>query len=272
MSAANECANFDQPEISVVIPAYNEGGGSRAGLFKQNTEDILARLDDNFKRQQYEVLAIDDGSVDNTAQIAADAGLKVLRYEQNRGKGAALRLGMLAARGGVKAMIDADGSYPPEVLLKFYESIKNGADIAVGTRAENSGQHDGRLRAIGHATLPWALEKIASTGDVKDVQAGAKAFRGNVADEIWPQVTSERYGADRQALHIAHLMGLTIDKIPTEVSVAPESHVRAADSFGLISEAMKTRRQGLSLASVEQLNEELLAQYKYSQTPASVAA
>ena len=123
-------------ELSVVIPAYNEEG--RLGPSLRLALDYLARRGD-----PYELLVVDDGSRDGTARVADDfagEGVRVVRHERNRGKGAAVRTGLLASRGRKVLVTDADFSTPIEEIEKLERHLADGTPLVIGSRGLTDSQ------------------------------------------------------------------------------------------------------------------------------------
>ena len=116
------------PRLSVIIPAYREGV-----RIADAVERIRADLSDHLDRRELEVVVVDDGSGDGTAEAASSADL-VLTHGVNRGKGAAVRTGMLAARGRTRVFTDADLSYAPAQIVGLLAAVEAGADMVVGNR------------------------------------------------------------------------------------------------------------------------------------------
>lgn len=165
-----------QKQLSIVIPAYNE---------QDSIGSVLADLKALLSQHgiEHEVLVIDDGSTDATAQRAAAAGARVLRHHSNRGYGAALKTGVTAAAYPVVAITDADGTYPNEYLPQMLEQIEQ-ADMVVGART-------GAKVNIPLVRRPakWALNRLAnfvSGFHIPDINSGLRVFRRDVALQYFP--------------------------------------------------------------------------------------
>lgn len=151
------------PAVSIVVPAYNEEHGI-AGVIGE-----LRRLDPS-----WEILIVDDGSTDGTAASAESAGVRVLRHRENRGYGAALKTGILAAAAPVVVITDADGTYPNERIPELVEQLRE-HHMAVGARI-------GKNVAIPLIRRPakWVLNRLAdylSETHIPDLNSGLRAFR-----------------------------------------------------------------------------------------------
>lgn len=163
-------------ELSIVVPAYNEGeaiGPVLAG--------IRAAMDD--AGFVYEVLVVDDGSEDNTAEMAESAGVRLVRHGENRGYGAALKTGIRRAAYPLIGITDADGTYPNEQLPEFARLAAEGQyDMVVGARTGDS-------VSIPLARRPakWALNRLANylvRSSIPDLNSGLRVFRKDAFDEF----------------------------------------------------------------------------------------
>jgi len=156
--------------VSVVIPAYNEENG--IGPVLRELRDTLAGAG-----LDAEIIVVDDGSSDHTFERAKEAGVRVLRHRSNRGYGAALKTGIAAARNGIVAITDADGTYPPRYLPEMFERIQH-ADMVVGARTGEN-VHIPLIRR----PAKWVLNKLANyVADKKipDLNSGLRVFRRDV--------------------------------------------------------------------------------------------
>ncbi len=204
--------------ISLVIPAYNEA--TRLG---QSLEKVLAYL----QAQPYpsEVLVVDDGSTDATAQVAAQAlaanagrvATRVLSYQPNRGKGYAVRQGLLAAQGEVAVFSDADLSTPIDELPLLLSPILAGeCDVVFGSRALNNdlvGQRQPWLREQSGRFFN-RMVRLATSMPYADTQCGFKAFRLSVCRPLLASALLNRFGFDVELLFLAHQAGLRLREQP----------------------------------------------------------
>jgi glycosyltransferase involved in cell wall biosynthesis len=199
---------------SIVIPAYNEGSRLEATLAK-----VLA-----YVREQgwdAEVIVVNDGSRDNTAELvrtfaAKDSRLRLVENPGNRGKGYSVRHGMLEALGDVVVFSDADLSSPIEEMPKLLEALAAGADIAIGSRwlrAELQTQRQSRLRQVFGRVFNFLLRIILGL-KFKDTQCGFKAFTRRAAQTILPLQRIERWGFDPEILFLARKFGFRVDEVP----------------------------------------------------------
>jgi glycosyltransferase involved in cell wall biosynthesis len=198
-------------ELSIVIPAYNE-----ARRILQSLERLRAYLTPRFAR--LEVLVVDDGSTDGTADLVESAsipGLRCLRNSMNFGKGYSVRRGMLAAKFDPVLFSDADFSTPPEDAERLLDALRSGADIAIGSRrlAKRQDVH----RSLGRKLLSWGFAKLvqcAAFGGIHDTQCGFKMFRRWTVEQIFPFQRIDRWGFDVEILFIARKRGLGVAEVP----------------------------------------------------------
>jgi dolichyl-phosphate beta-glucosyltransferase len=202
--------------ISIVIPAYNEQ--ARLPETLRRVERYLQESGWDF----HEILVVDDGSTDLTADAAmsfasSNPNVRVLRNSENRGKGFSVRHGMLEARGEWRLFSDADLSTPIEELEKLWRAVAQGKDqVAIGSRAINPsliGIHQpGYRETLGR--IFNLVMRIATGLAIADTQCGFKLFHRNVAEEVFPRQKQERFGFDAEVLYIAARRGYSIAEIP----------------------------------------------------------
>jgi glycosyltransferase involved in cell wall biosynthesis len=157
--------------VSIVIPAYNEAGCVAAVV--RSVADVLTH-----SGIQHEIIVVDDGSADATAKAAESASATVLRHRANRGYGAALKTGILAAKHPTICILDADSTYPPEALPELIAE-KEHADMVVGARTGKS-VHIPLLRR----PAKWVLNKLANyvtQTRIPDLNSGMRVFDRNIA-------------------------------------------------------------------------------------------
>lgn len=213
------------PEISIIIPAFNEALRLPATLDRieryLSTASITA-----------EVIVVDDGSRDGTADVVRRRvgqwpQLKLLAAERNGGKGAAVRLGMAAAHGRYRIFSDADLSVPIDDVEKLLRALRGGAGVAIASRGLRQSQVE--------LHQPWyretmgkifnVLVRIFVFGGVHDTQCGFKAFTAEVADRVFPVLQTRGFGFDVEVLYRARKAGYRIEEIPTRWINSPQSRV-----------------------------------------------
>jgi dolichyl-phosphate beta-glucosyltransferase len=202
------------PELSIVIPAFNEERRLPGSL--RRILNYLGRWGESF-----EVLVVDDGSRDATGNVVArfaseDPRVRLLQYGGNRGKGFAVRYGMLRARGARVLMSDADLSTPIEELPKLAAALDAGADIAIGSRVLPESCLAVRqppLRELIGRTFNLVVRVLAVPG-IHDTQCGFKLFTRTAAHDIFALLTVDHWCFDVEALLVARKMGYCIREVP----------------------------------------------------------
>jgi dolichyl-phosphate beta-glucosyltransferase len=212
------------PEISIIIPAFDEALRLPATL--DRIEQFISA-----ERLKAEVIVVDDGSRDNTADVvkqrAARWPLLRLVVAGHNGKGAAVRLGMAAALGRYRIFSDADLSVPIEDLDKLLNPLREGAGVAIASRALKDSEIE--------LHQPWYREtmgkvfnrlvRIFVLGGVHDTQCGFKAFTAEVAERVFPPLQTHGFGFDVEVLYRAERAGYRIVEVPTRWINSPQSRV-----------------------------------------------
>lgn len=233
------------PKYSIVIPAFNE-----AARLPRALEKLRAYLlERNFDA---EVLVVDDGSTDATAEIARDADLKwpdalrdvrLVSNGENRGKGYSVRHGMLEARGEIALFTDADLSAPIEEFDKLLAALEN-ADVAFGSRAVDRrliSVHQSRLREIAGIIFNRFV-RILTGLPFEDTQCGFKAFVMGRARVIFEQQRIERFGFDPEILFLAKRHGLRCVEVPVRWAHDPATKVNVySDSVKMFLDLLVIR-------------------------------
>jgi glycosyltransferase involved in cell wall biosynthesis len=233
--------------LSVIIPAYNEA--ARLGNTLRAVVDYLRQ-----NAPDAEVIVVDDGSADDTAELArrafADAGslrTSVISYKSNLGKGRAVRLGLLAARGDVALFSDADLSTPITEAPKLVEPIIRGEyDVTFGSRAldrELIGVHQSWRREQGGRVFNLVV-RVATGMPFWDTQCGFKAFRMSICRPLIEAATIDRFGFDVELLYLAFRAGLRLKEIPVRWDHNEGSKITLfTDSFKMVNEVGLIRQQ-----------------------------
>jgi dolichyl-phosphate beta-glucosyltransferase len=233
--------------LSVVIPAYNEA--ARLGKTVRAVVDYLRE-----NSPEGEVIVVDDGSSDETAEIArqafGDAGnlrTSVITYKLNLGKGRAVRLGLLAARGDVTLFSDADLSTPITEAPKLVDPIVSGQyDVTFGSRALDRGLigvHQSWRREQGGRVFNLVV-RLATGLPFWDTQCGFKAFRMSVCRPLIEAATVDRFGFDVELLYLAFRAGLNLKEVPVRWDHNEGSKVALfSDSFKMVNEVNLIRQQ-----------------------------
>jgi dolichyl-phosphate beta-glucosyltransferase len=223
--------------ISVVIPAYNE---------EQRIGSTVKKIAAYFEGQDVEIIVVSDGSKDKTKEVVEDLKLKrvkVIEYSPNRGKGYAVKTGVMAAKGEYILMSDADLSTPIEQFAKFKSYMSHG-DVIIGSRALR--------RSLITKHQPWYREligkifnkivRVLAVRGIHDTQCGFKFFSRKAAMDIFPKLTIDGFGFDVEALMLARKLGYEIKELPVvwendeRSKVSPIKH-----SVKMFFEVMKIR-------------------------------
>lgn len=202
------------PELSIVIPAFNESARIECAL-----DRVLSCVSD--RGWDAEVLIVDDGSNDNTAAIVhrwmeTHPRLHLVQNPGNRGKGYSVRNGLLQAAGEIVMFTDADLSAPMEEAERLFAALRNGADVAIGSRwldRKRQTIHQPLYRQFFGRCFNWITRRIMGL-PFKDTQCGFKAFRRPAAQVIFRLQTIERWGFDPEILFIAQKLGYEIREVP----------------------------------------------------------
>jgi len=213
------------PFLSIVIPAYNE-----EHRLPRTLEQIFAYLEE--QTYSAEVLVIENGSTDNTLQVAKrfaekHSNLRVFSEIQS-GKGNAIQKGMLEAEGQYRFMCDVDLSMPVEELSKFIPATNQSFDIAIASReAEGAVRyHEPEYRHIGGRLINFAIRLLILPG-LNDTQCGFKCFRADVVESIFPSQRISGWSFDIEILFIARKRGYKIEEVPIHWYFDPETKLRA---------------------------------------------
>jgi dolichyl-phosphate beta-glucosyltransferase len=230
--------------LSVIIPAFNEQ--ARLPETLRTAHDWL----NTHGVHDFEIVVVDDGSMDATRDrvnelIPGMPELRLLQQAVNRGKGAAVRRGMLEARGDVRLFMDADHSTHIMEVEKVWPAIKSGADVVVASRQHpdsDVAQHQSWLRE--HMGQGFNLLMRGMVGlDMQDTQCGFKAFTAAAAEAIFSRQKLEGFSFDVEILFLAHQLGLTTVEIPVRWVNEPNSKVRMfLDPMQMFADLLRIRR------------------------------
>jgi dolichyl-phosphate beta-glucosyltransferase len=230
-------------DLSIVIPAFNE---------ERRLLPTLGRLHAHLSQRPltYEILVVDDGSRDKTCEVVEAArrllpSVTLLRQQPNRGKGAAVRRGMLAARGSVRVMWDADCSMPPEELPRLLAPILAGrAEIAIGSRYAEGARtvKQPRYRVLWSRLCNKIIQRWL-VPRVLDTQCGFKAFTAGAAVNLFGSATIDGWAFDLEILALARRRGIAIEEVGVAWKDDDRSHVNPlTDFWKVIREALTIRR------------------------------
>ena len=230
------------PELSVVIPAYNE-----ERRLPETLRRVRAYL--QARRLAAEVIVVDDGSVDGTAALVESSraefpGLRLVPNGRNRGKGYSVRHGLLEARGRVVLFTDADLSAPIEEADKLLAAMAQGHAVAIGSRAVDRSLieiHQSRLRELAGVIFNSVVRAVTGL-DFLDTQCGFKAFLREPARIVFEQQRIKRFGFDPEILFLAKRHGLEAIEVPVRWAHDPQTKVRMLrDSLRMFGEVLSIR-------------------------------
>lgn len=234
-----------RPLLSIVIPAYNEGGPDR---LPHSLPDIVGFV--NAQDFPVEVIIVNNNSTDNTLEVAeaAAAQYPFIRTitEPVQGKGAAVRNGMMQAEGDYLFICDADLSMPIDEMLKFLPPQLQGYDIAIASREAPGSRRVGEpeMRHIMGRVFNFIVRLVAVRG-LQDTQCGFKCFRREVARELFPLQTIDGWAFDVELLFIAQQRGYKIVEVPITWIYKDHSKVKPLrDSINMFVETLRIRRNG----------------------------
>lgn len=229
--------------LSVIIPAHNEEN-RLPGTLRQ-VLDFLST-----QPYSYEVLVVENASLDQTYQVAQEFALQNSRLQvvqcPQRGKGLAVRQGMLTARGEYRFMCDADLSMPINEITRFLPPVLSGVDIAIASREAPGAvrYHEPNYRhLLGRAYNH--LSRLLILPGVQDTQCGFKCFRGEVVHELFSRQTLGGWSFDVEILFIAKRRGLRIEEVPISWTYTPGSKVSVIrSSLRVFLELLTVRLNG----------------------------
>lgn len=226
--------------ITLVIPFYNE-----EAVLGRTARSAESYLETAFG--EFELILVDDGSTDSSLKVAREcenANVRVLTYSPNKGKGHAVRLGMLSAKGDVVFFCDADLSYGLEVLKPAYDKIASGScDILVGSRNMEPDAYKSYpiMRKVASRVFVMGVNAVLHLG-VTDSQCGFKGFTRDAAREVFGRAKVDGFAFDIEALYLARRMGYRIEEMPVKLLVHSGSKVNVLrDSFRMLRDVLKVR-------------------------------
>jgi glycosyltransferase involved in cell wall biosynthesis len=197
--------------VAAVIPVYNEER-TIGGLVRR----VLRHVD--------EVVVVDDGSEDRSAELAREAGAKVIRLERNTGKANALRRGFAEVRSyDVVVTLDGDGQHSPEEIPALVECIRRGGDLCIGSRFLRGIESMPLQRRLSNRLTSWIISALAGQR-ITDPQSGFRALRGSRLHEL--ELRAERYAIEHVMILEAARRGMRIGEVPISTIYGEEkSHI-----------------------------------------------
>jgi len=222
--------------LSVIIPAFNEAA---------RIAETIIDIDQYLQAQDfdYEIIVVNDGSSDNTSDIVNRltqniTALRLIENPENKGKGNAIRRGMLEAEGSTRLFMDADNSARIDQIAKLHPYLAEGYPIVIGSRAQKGARIT--VRQPWHRVLIGKLGnklvRIVAVPGIKDTQCGFKVFTRHAVEQIFPKMVIDGWGFDIEALVIARRYNLPVKEVGIEWASHPESFFKPADYFRVMRE------------------------------------
>lgn len=238
----NGCGTVTDPQFSVVIPAFNEE--TRLPPYLERVIIYLEHVGSD-----YEIIVVDDGSSDATPMVVTslagkNSRLKLIELPENRGKGHAVKTGMLAARGRLRLFADADGATPIEELGRLKLAIEQGADIAIASRALKDEERTVRdmLHRKFMGTVYNLIVRTLAVRGIHDTQCGFKLFTDKAAAALFPLQRINGFGFDVEILYAAWKLGFRIVEVPVNWTDIKGTKVNIfKDSLRMLTDVLRVR-------------------------------
>lgn len=233
---------MDTPAITLIIPMYNE-----SRIIADTAITVSKYMQENF--DSYEVIFADDGSKDKSADIVKKLALpnvRVVSYEQNHGKGCAIRTGMLASTGEIVMFTDADLAYGTDVIKKAYDILKDAdANMLIGSRNLSKDGYEG-YTLIRRLMSKAYIKVLCTVGGFKlsDSQCGCKAYKGEAVKRIFERCKVDGFAFDFESILWAQRFGYKIVEMPVKIVNHRESTVNIfKDSFKMLRDLQKMKKR-----------------------------
>ena len=232
-------------KISVCIPMYNES------RIIENTARTLSKyLGDHFGENEFEIIFSDDGSLDKSADIVRALslpGVKVIGYDNNKGKGCAVRAAMLEAKGDIVMFTDADLAYGEQVIERGFSVLRanESTEVLIGSRnmSRDGYEEYSLLRKVASKTYIKVLS-IVGGFKLSDSQCGFKMFRREAAQKIFSRCEVDGFAFDFEVILWAEKLGFNIVEMPVKVLNKGDSKVRMIrDAARMLSDLVKIKKR-----------------------------
>lgn len=231
-------------KISLIIPMYNE-----SAIIADAVKTFSSYMEKRFA--DWELIFVDDGSADGCGDVVAsaseqDSRIRLCRYTPNRGKGHAVRTGVLAAEGDIILFTDCDNAYGEEAVGNLADTIeRSGADIVVGSRNLSKDGYEGYtfLRKLASKTYIKVIS-LAAGFKLSDSQCGIKGFRAAIAKKIFSNCEVDRFAFDLEVIMIATKLNATIAEMPVKIINHRESTVHVfRDSIKMLRDVHTMKKR-----------------------------
>ena len=227
--------------LSVIVPAYDEAERIPKTLFAMDA--YLSKVN-----YPYEIIVVNDGSRDNTAEVVLKAAkivknLKLIDVKENHGKGSVVKAGMLVAKGDIRLFMDADNSTSVDQIETMLPSFKEGYGVVVGSRAVKGAKlepPEPLYREFIGKTLNLIVQVLLLPG-IWDTQCGFKAYTAEAAEEIFGVSKISTWGFDVETLALAKRFGCKIKEIPIHWVNDARSHVKFSGGLQFLRDVAKIR-------------------------------
>ncbi|MBP3369301.1 MAG: glycosyltransferase [Clostridia bacterium] len=231
------------PEITLIIPMYNENT-----IIRDTANTLHKYMSEHFST--YEIIFSDDGSTDGCGETVLNMQIpfaRVLRYEQNRGKGFAVRSAMLEAKGEIVMFTDADLAYGTDVIRKAYDTLyeNESASVLIGSRNLMKGGYEG-YTAIRRVASKLYIRLLGFIGGFRlsDSQCGCKAYKAEAAKNIFSLCKVDRFAFDFESIIWAQALGYRICELPVKVINHRDSSVHIVrDSLKMLKDIISIRKR-----------------------------
>lgn len=231
-------------KVSLVIPMYNESS---------IVNEAVATFSDYMKKtfEDFELIFVDDGSADGCGDVVAKASeedprIRLCRYTPNRGKGYAVRTGVLAAKGDLILFTDCDNAYGTDAVGRLADTlIQTQADIVVGSRNLSKDGYEGYtpIRKLMSKTYIKVIA-LAAGFKLSDSQCGIKGFRRDIAKKIFSNCEVDRFAFDLEVIMIATKIGAKIAEMPVKIINHRESTVHIVrDSVKMLRDVRRMKKR-----------------------------
>lgn len=230
-------------KLSLVVPMYNE-----SSIICDTAKTLTAYLDANIA--DYELLFVDDGSTDGTAALVKELALpkvRVLGYGKNRGKGCAVRTGMLEAQGDIAMFIDADLAYGTEVISRVVQELEAHpeADVLIGSRTLHPEGYEG-YTAVRKLASKAYIKVLNIYGGLKlsDSQCGCKAYRGKAIKDIFSRCETDGFAFDFETILLAQKLSYRFVELPVKIINHRASKINVVrDTFRMLKELKEIKKR-----------------------------
>lgn len=231
--------------FSLIIPMYNE-----EKILPDTIKTLHEFMSGAFDEEEYEVIFSDDGSKDRSREIVENCTLPNIRlvgYEKNKGKGGAVRNGMLSAKGDICLFTDCDLAYGTEMIRTLYDRFREEkCDVMIGSRNINKDGYEGYTFMRRFVSKTY-IKLLCFVGGFKlsDSQCGFKAFSGKAAKEVFSKCVTDSFAFDFEAIMFATRLGFKISEIPVKIINHRESESKVnifSDSIKMLKDVMRIKK------------------------------